>query len=410
MFSELLRKSPPARRDDDRLVSRLKQGAGGQDREGRRRAVLTAFREWAETDATRLLVRDGDSLELTESGTDSTPAEPPTVSPEGRLLQWLAVNRTGLLLPDRAGVFEYLEPNEQRLLMDTRLCLPLLDGEEVAGVVLFGARPQREFSRQDVAFLLPCGEMAATLLRDEAEGGSRASRKLHRADQLATAGQLAATIAHEVRNPLSTIRSTIQYVIDSGSAWERKRDLLGEMFKEVDRIDHTMEGILTLSRPGGQSFQIVDLAEVIGKAVQLVIPYATKQDVSVETRVAGALRLAADERELRQVFVNLFLNACQAMAGGGRLTIEAKTDVDIGTGENPAARLAVIHIIDTGSGISPELSDRVFEPFFTTKTGGTGLGLSVCLEIVTRHGGTIRLSRPENGGTQVTITLPIPEP
>jgi signal transduction histidine kinase len=229
---------------------------------------------------------------------------------------------------------------------------------------------------------------------------------MHRAQQLAVAGQLAATVAHEVRNPLTAIRSSLQFVLDSKSGLEHGREILQRLLAEVDRIEDTLSGVLSLSRSHALNASDLELTDVINQSAQLVRPYAEASGVEIHVEPCPTtLPIRGDQRQLRQVFLNLLMNACQAMTGGAvRLRADVLTPSDNQDGATP---MAIVHVIDTGSGMSPDQLTRVFDPFFTTKEAGTGLGLPVCLEIVTRHAGRLEITSDLGTGTTATVILPL---
>lgn len=217
------------------------------------------------------------------------------------------------------------------------------------------------------------------------------------------AGQLAATVAHEIRNPLTAIRSTVQYTLTSNSDWETKQRLLEGILEAVDRIDQTIGGVLALTRSEAVEFADIDLVKTVEEALVLTEAYARAHDIVVERQFEViSLPVTADRRGLQQVCTNLFLNACQAMPEGGRATLRCAVAQPA---LEPAS--AVLQIRDTGQGIAPEHVAKIFDPFFTTKPGGTGLGLPICLDIVTRHRGQLRLDSEPGRGTTATILLPL---
>ena len=333
------------------------------------------------------------------------------VDVNGTLAKWLRVNEKPLVVPDGSGIFEYLDEDERRVLseLSIRVCVPLFAVNRLIGVVMLGSRNDEwRITGEDLQLLNTCGRHAA--LACENAGLYRFERErlqsMYRAEQLVVAGQLAASIAHEVRNPLTAIRSTIQYALESTGEWSTKQQLLQEALSEVDRIETTIAGILSLSRPHQLELEPIDVAEIIEWSLTLVHAYAESCHVStIVDMQARPLPVLGDARELRQVFVNLFLNACQAMTDGGRLLI--RSDITLGPDPSNTRPLAVVEVIDSGCGISPEEIDKVFNPFFTTKRAGTGLGLAICLEIVSRHDGRIRLDSQPGEGTVARIELPL---
>ncbi len=221
---------------------------------------------------------------------------------------------------------------------------------------------------------------------------------MSRADRLATIGELAAGAAHEIRNPLTAVKSSLQY-LQSKNPDERARKLLGTALEETARIEGILSDLLSFSRPTELRREAVDLRTLIDECLELVAFQARRQKIEIRRAFPPSLpALEGDRAQLKQLFLNLCLNAFQAMAGGGRLDLRI---------EVPDGRSALVAVADTGEGIAEENLDRIFDPFFTTKKTGTGLGLSICYGIVKSHGGEIEVrSRPGQGAT-VIVKLPL---
>jgi signal transduction histidine kinase len=223
-------------------------------------------------------------------------------------------------------------------------------------------------------------------------------REMLRAQQLAAVGQLAAGMAHEVRNPLTSIKMLVEAALRARNPKPFTPDALNVIHEEVIRLEHTVQSFLDFAKPPALERVECDLREVAEQSVELVRARAAKQKVEVITRappepVTGVV----DRGQLRTVLVNLFINALDAMPDGGRLEI---------TTERSPARELVITVGDTGKGICRDLFDRLFTPFTSSKPTGTGLGLCVSRRIVEEHGGRLTASnRPENGA-MFTILLP----
>jgi signal transduction histidine kinase len=327
----------------------------------------------------------------------------------GTLAHWLRANQEPMLLPHPGGAFEYLVQEEQQVLsaVGARGCVPVFSGVQLSGILLICAhRPDWRLSSNDMGLLLTLGRQVGLALENAELHQIERDRfkNLHRAEQLAVAGQLAATVAHEIRNPLAAIRCTVQHVLQSKTDWESKRGLLEETLGEIDRIERTISGVLALSRDRSLEFVELDLAATVEQSLLVTQAYAQAHGVVVERQFEGnALPILGDRRSLHQLFVNLVMNACQAMPDGGRLTLRCSA----WHSQSAGRPLALFQIRDTGHGISPEHLNRVFDPFFTTKETGTGLGLPICLDIVTRHGGNLQLESVERRGTVATVSLPL---
>jgi signal transduction histidine kinase len=329
---------------------------------------------------------------------------------DGPLVKWLGVNQEAMGHPDPRGAHDFLGP-EERAAFDAhrvRLCLPLISVNRLLGIALVVSSTPLALRGDRIAFLTACGRQAG--LACEAAG--RRGQELHRlrseqhAARLAIAGRLAAAVAHEVRNPLTVIRSTMQLILEVDWPWEQKRALLQSVMEEVDRIDGTVGRLLHLSRPAEIECVEVDMNAVAEEAVAFAQAYGAGAGVTlVRKSTRRPLRVTGDPRELRSVLLNLLLNACQAMDAGGVVTV--RTDlVTRPRSDGTLQALTVVEIGDTGPGMAPDVLARVFDPFFTTKATGTGLGLPASLEIVQRHGGELRLASEPGRGTLATVLIP----
>jgi two-component system, NtrC family, sensor kinase len=270
----------------------------------------------------------------------------------------------------------------------------------------------RGLSGAAVAFERLAGALAAerarlaekvTELERANEALVRARETLVRAERLATAGRLASGIAHEVGNPLGAITGYAELARDrlaaGGDAGRAEADdFLGRIAAEAQRIDRIVRDLLDLARPAEPAEGAVDLAAPIDAALRLARVQPRFKGVEVEVALPPGLpAVAADERRLAQVFLNLLLNAGDAMRGAGRVRVEGRAD----------GASVVIAVLDSGPGIPPDHLPRVFEPFFTTKGGGegTGLGLAISQGIVEALGGELTADNAEGGGAVFRVRL-----
>ena len=227
---------------------------------------------------------------------------------------------------------------------------------------------------------------------------------LLRAEQLAAVGRISAQIAHEVRNPLSSIGLNVDLLEDAlgkdgGTLVEAReaRDILAAIVHEVDRLAEITEGYLRMARLPKPSMAPEDLNEVVGSVLEFSREELERSKVKVIRRLDPAgPRALADEGQLRQVFLNLLRNSREAMPGGGELIVESR----IANGH------AEVVFCDSGRGMTSEVRERIFEPFFSTKEGGTGLGLAVSQQILQAHGGSISCHSSPQGGTTFVVRLP----
>jgi signal transduction histidine kinase len=328
----------------------------------------------------------------------------------GKLARWLSVNETCLVLDRQPGVHDYLDAAERDLLDGLRLnlCVPMISLNRLTGILLLGSdRPRWSLARGEVELLNLLASQASLAFENAALYRAQRERldRLHRAERLAAVGQLAAGVAHEIRNPLTAIRSTMQYLLRGLDPGEPKHQLVEELLSEVDRINSTVGGLLSLSRSGELRKTEIDLLEPLGKAVQLVTARAAEQGVGIESDLGmHPLRVLGDAGQLKQVFLNLLLNALQSMPGEGRIVVTAALWPPVRGRDEP--RWVEVRIADTGAGIPPDQLRRVFDPFYTTKHDGTGLGLAICHGIVEQHEGEIQMESEVGAGTTVSIRLP----
>jgi signal transduction histidine kinase len=223
-------------------------------------------------------------------------------------------------------------------------------------------------------------------------------KQIMQAEKMAAIGELAAGIAHEIRNPLGIITGSAETVRK-----HEDRKIREEMTKYILEESHRINGLIStfldFARPKEPKLVSCDLREVLEKTLLLLSPQAKTLGVEIKKEISQKpLQVSIDPDQIRQAFTNLGVNALEAMPQGGILKV---TILD-----NNRDKIWV-RFSDTGNGISKEVAAKVFDPFFTTKEGGTGLGLSIAHRIVTQHGGEIRMEGEEGKGSTFTITLPL---
>ncbi|MBM3294850.1 MAG: hypothetical protein FJY82_10035 [Candidatus Aminicenantes bacterium] len=327
-----------------------------------------------------------------------------TVFPRiSRLAKWLKVNETPLEVARRPGVLEYLTPREAAVLsaLSVDIAFPLMSMNRLIGILLAGRKADTPpLSRSEVSFilnLLPQAAIAlenALLFKEQRER----FRRMSRADRLATVGELAAGAAHEIRNPLTAIRSSLQY-LEGKSGDETSRKLLASALQETSRINDIVSALLAFSRPSEIVRERHDLRTTLQDSLDLIALQAGSKGIAVRRLFPDEpLPVQGDHSQLKQLFLNILLNAVQAMPGGGELAVEAL---------RKEGDKAFVAVTDGGEGIPEENLDRIFDPFFTTKKSGTGLGLSICYNIVKSHGGEIEVQSRRSQGTTVRIHLPM---
>jgi two-component system, NtrC family, sensor kinase len=229
--------------------------------------------------------------------------------------------------------------------------------------------------------------------------------QMKRADRLASIGEMAAGIAHEIKNPLAGIAGVIQLLKKDMPPGEPKRAILDEVLYQVGRMDKAVRNLLAFARPPEPKMTLVDVNELIGKLLDFLSPQFGKNGVTTERKLSTGLPLLViDPDLLQQAFLNISLNAIKAMPEGGMFTVETRMETP--EGEGPGAIKIIFS--DTGEGISPENMARIFSPFFTTRQQGTGLGLAITQRIVEQHNGEISVASTPGRGASFTISLPSP--
>ena len=231
------------------------------------------------------------------------------------------------------------------------------------------------------------------------------SQQIWQVAKLATMGELAASIAHELNNPLATTSLRVEMLLSQLAEDDPKRHSLEVIGHEVERMGDLVSNLLKFSRRSQPSISTVDVCAEIENTLQLIGYHLRNRRISVVREFAPDVpEVHVDRQQLRQLFLNLFTNASDAMPQGGTLTIRVTME------ESPSqpGRI-VIEIADTGVGIAPENLPKIMEPFFTTKPEGkgTGLGLAICRRVVQEHQGTIDITSRVGVGTTVRVTLPV---
>lgn len=223
--------------------------------------------------------------------------------------------------------------------------------------------------------------------------------QLERSQKMSLVGSIATGMAHEIKNPLASIKGAVEILSDNSTKSAERDEFKSIVFKEVKRINTSVTDFLEFARPSETKLEELNLAEVVRASIRQVQAQARKQTITIETEIEDNVRVRADDEKIHQVMLNLMLNAIDASKGGSAITVRLTKMSELGE--------VRIVIEDTGEGIKAEDVTRIFEPFFTTKSSGTGLGLSIARNIIEQHGGTISLDNREGGGVAATIVLPL---
>jgi signal transduction histidine kinase len=242
-------------------------------------------------------------------------------------------------------------------------------------------------------------ELIVGRLRRTGDELQAARQEVLRSERLAAIGGLAAGVAHELRNPLTSVKLLLQHAASRGGDATVPATKINLILDEIERMETTIQGLLDFSRPARPQRRVHDVRQTLERAIHLVEGRAGKQRVATDLQLGfTSIMVDGDPQQLHQVFVNLLINAIEAMPEGGELTVTLE-----GT---PESDMLKVRFRDTGLGIPAELLPRLFEPFASAKERGTGLGLAVSRRIVEEHGGAIAVRPVPEGGTIFEITLP----
>jgi PAS domain S-box-containing protein len=246
--------------------------------------------------------------------------------------------------------------------------------------------------------------LGAVLIARDLTEAKRSEEWMRRMDRLTSLGQLSAGIAHEIRNPLASINFNIQLLPKRLDLDEKSKKLIENSLVGVDRIKSLVKGMLDFSRPTPPLLKRDSIRHVIEESVSFLESQIKKHGVRVETDFDGeAPDIVFDSRQIQQVFVNLLLNAMEAMPTGGTVNIRSRVEQT----QPKSERFLVIYVSDTGVGIPRNDFSKIFDPFFTTKPEGTGLGLSITHKILEQHGALIDIRSREGVGTTFILRFPI---
>ncbi|NLG78795.1 MAG: hypothetical protein GX492_03060 [Firmicutes bacterium] len=284
------------------------------------------------------------------------------------------------------------------------LIVPLVSAGSVGATLVLGKTGNEAFSQVELDFLdgvrggiADLWESMALRTRPSASAAQEAM-----AERIATLEQLAAGAAHEIKNPLAVIKGYLQVMQSDPTVSDATKNRIGRLFRQLDQISNVVEDFSQLAKPVTADLAPLSLAGMLEEVLEIVEPQASNIGITIVRAYAeGTPEVMADGGKLEQVFLNLCRNSLEAMApaGGGELRVSTRTSAD--------GRFVEIEFCDTGPGMSGEVMSRIFRPFFTTKKHGTGLGLTISMQIVKQHGGTIRVESAPGAGAVFTVVLPI---
>jgi signal transduction histidine kinase len=301
----------------------------------------------------------------------------------------------------------------------TQMCsgisFPLIAGDRVLGFWnLWDDRVPEAYSSDEIAAMLEVAERAAVVLEN-----SQLFERMKERDRLAALGEMAAGLAHEIRNPLGAIKGAAQYLNPNGLPGD-EGDLLQVIVEEVNRLNGVVTEFLDYARPIKSQLAPININDILQRTVKLLQSQGLPPGLTIDLRLSDELPPAVgDAEQLKQVFINLAFNAIQAMPKGGTLTIRTAAlaassatwrFAEVGPSRTRKAggpELMEIRFRDTGEGIPDDARERIFIPFYTTKAKGTGLGLAIVQRIVKAHNGLISVESQPGLGTEFVVRIPI---
>jgi len=324
----------------------------------------------------------------------------------------VAQSGEALLAPDVSK-----EPRYKVLVegMQSEVAAPMIGGESIIGVINVESRKVGAFKPSDKELLMTLAAHAARVwenamlyqmaqqrnqeLLESYEKLRKAQRELIRKERLAALGEMAAIVAHEIRNPMTAIRGFAQRIgrrLHDPAAAGKYLDII---ISEVDRLDEVIRSVLYFGKKPAMRKQSARIDSIIREALLILDDNIKRKSLKVQRSIdEGLPAVMLDEDQMKQVIINLLHNAVDATPRGGLMAIEA-TRQDSGL---------LIRVTDSGTGVAPEISEKVFEPFFTTKPRGTGLGLTMVQRIVEEHNGTIGFTNLPGKGAAFIVHLPLP--
>jgi two-component system NtrC family sensor kinase len=291
----------------------------------------------------------------------------------------------------------------------TEVCLPLVSQNRLIGFINLGSKvPEEMYFEEDLDLLYPLANQVAIAIENSNlyENLKKSQSIMRRADRLASLGTLIASLAHEIRNPLVSIKTFTQLLPERIEDEEFRNYFLKVASGEIDRLTGLINELLGFARPSEPRLEGEDVNALIDKMEILVATEARKKNVTLAKNYAQDLpQIRVDAEQLKQVLLNILLNAIQAIKGEGKIWIETRrVQVPI---EDRVEPFTQIEVRDTGVGIPKENLERIFDPFFSTRTEGSGLGLAISHQIIHDHGGFISVESEIGKGTSFKVHLPL---
>jgi two-component system NtrC family sensor kinase len=296
--------------------------------------------------------------------------------------------------------------------LGAEISLPIMSKDRLIGVLNLGHKEDRTlYSNEDLELLSTLANQAAIAIENARlyENLKQSQDTLRRADRLSSLGLLTAGLAHEIRNPLVAIRTFTQLLPERYDDAEFREGFQGLALKEVDRICGLINDLLSFARPSKPNVAPENVNDVVDNIARILETQAKEKSVSISRDFGENLpKVWIDREQMKQVFMNLILNAIQAMKEGGSISISTRPVSR--NGAQPSGDFVQVEVRDTGIGIPEEDLQHIFDPFFTSKDEGSGLGLAVSHQIVQEHGGFVTVESQIGKGTAFFVHVPVGKP
>jgi signal transduction histidine kinase len=378
--------------------------------------VAERARELLEAHASAVFLQDGDGTKFVPRvafGTIADQIMETEIVPGEGVIGDLAARGTAEVINDLAHDPRAVDiPGTEQTEEERLMAAPLLARGRVIGMMaVWRIGASDLFTQEDLSFLVGLSQQAAIAIENASlyENLKQSQDTLRRADRLSSLGLLTAGLAHEIRNPLVAIRTFTQLLPERYDDAEFREGFQGLALKEVDRICGLITDLLSFARPSRPNVAEENINDVVEGIARILETEAKEKSVEITRYFSENLpKVWIDREQMKQVFMNLILNAIQAMRKGGSIYISTRPyrKNDVGG----AVQYVQVEIRDTGVGIPEDNLDHIFDPFFTSKDEGSGLGLSISHQIVQEHGGYVTVESKIGVGTSFFINLPISKP
>jgi signal transduction histidine kinase len=374
------------------------------------RADVCSLRLSEESGLRRVAMR-GDPLSVSQMWSSF-----PALAEKGSLLSQLTTPRLPNHFPDLTALESHRRDFWTTVVnagFRSGLIVPLLNDNKIVGTINLFRKQLQPFTDREISLFMDFAA-EATIVRESSSRKRQyceAQIALAHANRIATIGQLTASIAHELNQPLTAVAAhggaVLRWLARQPPGIDEARNSVEHMIKDADRATHIIGGLRDLTKQNTPRAEVVDLNEAIAEVIALTYSEAVKTGVTVGTQLAGeAPRIQCDRVQLQQVMLNLIVNAIQSMSG----VEDSNRELHISTASIEAEGVVCVAVRDSGHGLRPDSLPRLFEPFYTTKLDGMGMGLSICLSIIEAHGGRLWATGCEPRGALFQFTIPLTEP